>query len=71
MGMDRIIISGLQACGNIGVYAWERMAPQDILISLILYMDLGEAGSSDDLNKSINYAEVAHKVKQLAETAQY
>ena len=71
MGLDKIIITDLQACGIIGIDDGERMESMDILISLILYLYLGEAGSSDDLNKSINYAEVADKVKQLAETAQY
>jgi FolB domain-containing protein len=68
--MDKIIIRDLTARGVIGVYEWERQTRQEILINLILFTDITEAGTIDDITKSIDYASVAKKVQSLAESTQ-
>ena len=67
--MDKIIIRGLLANGVIGVYDWERQAPQRILINLVLYTDTFAVGSNDDINQGVDYSEVAEKVKKHAESS--
>ena len=67
--MDQIFISDLVARGVIGINAWEREKPQEILINLILFGDLRKAGKSDDLRDTIDYSAVAKKVLAHAETA--
>ena len=68
--MDQIIISDLVARGIIGINDSEREKPQEILINLILFGDLSQAGQSDDIKDSINYRTIAKKVMAHAETAQ-
>ena len=67
--MDQIFISDLVARGIIGVNAWEREKPQEILINLVLFGDLQKAGKSDDIGDIVNYSTLAKKVLAHAETA--
>jgi FolB domain-containing protein len=68
--MDQIIISNLVARGIIGLNAWEREKPQEILMNIIIFTDLHQAGLSDAVEDSVNYRTVAKKVLAHAETAQ-
>jgi FolB domain-containing protein len=67
--MDQVFIRDLIARGIIGVNAWEREKPQEILINIVLLGDLQRAGNSDDIRDSVNYRIVAKKVLAHAETA--
>ena len=67
--MDQVFITDLVARGIIGVNDWEREQPQDILINIVLFTDLHQAGQSDDINDSVDYRSVAKKVLACAETA--
>lgn len=60
--MDKIFIEKLLVRGIIGINEDEREKPQDIVISVEMYMNLNPAGKSDDIGKSVNYRTV---VKQL------
>lgn len=68
--MDQVFISDLIARGIIGVNEWEREKPQEISINIVLFADLHKAGSSDNIQGSVNYRTVAKKVLAHAETAQ-
>ena len=68
--MDQVFISDLIARGIIGVNDWEREKPQEIWINIVLFADLHKAGSSDNIQDSVNYRTVAKKVLAHAETAQ-
>jgi FolB domain-containing protein len=67
--MDQVFITDLVARGIIGVNDWEREQPQDILINIVLFTDLHQAGQSDDVQDSVDYRLVAKKVLAHAETA--
>ena len=67
--MDQVFITNLVARGIIGVNDWEREQPQDILINIVLFTDLHQAGQSDDIHDSVDYRSVAKKVLAHAETA--
>lgn len=67
--MDQIIIRDLIARGILGINNWEREKIQDILINIILFADLSEAGQSDSLEDTVNYRLVTKKVQLHAETA--
>jgi FolB domain-containing protein len=67
--MDKVIIRDLVARGIIGLDAWERETPQEILINLVLYTDLRKAGEMDDISDSVNYHTVSKKVLEHAESA--
>jgi len=68
--MDQILINDLSARGIIGINDWEREKPQEILINIILFTDIREAGKSDDLSESVNYRTISKKVQSHAETAE-
>ena len=56
---DKISIVGITGFGYHGVLESERKNGQEFLVDVVLYCDLSEAGKSDDLSKTINYADVA------------
>ena len=67
---DRIIIRDLLLRGIIGLNDWEREKQQDILINLVIYTDMRNAGRSDDMSDSINYRSltkdiIAHVHKRM------
>jgi FolB domain-containing protein len=68
--MDKVIIKDLVARGVIGVYDWERDKPQEILINIILFGDLSNAGVTDNIDDSINYKTVAKGAQSLAENCE-
>lgn len=62
--LDKIRITGLEVFANHGVYAEENKLGQKFVVSLTLYTDLRRAGETDDLEASIDYGAVAHKVDE-------
>ena len=69
--MDKIHIEGLQIYSLIGVYDWERQAKQALLLDLVLFTDLQPAALSDKVADTLNYAEVAECVKQVAAQSEF
>lgn len=55
---DRIIVDGLEAFANHGVYPEENALGQKFVVSLSLFCDTRAAGEADDLDRSVNYGEV-------------
>ena len=66
--MDRIFISDLLIRGVIGISEKEREQPQDILVNITIFADITRAGTTDDVNDSVNYRTVAKKVLAHTET---
>ncbi len=62
--MDKIFIKDLEVYGYHGVYIEEKNMGQRFFISAELYLDLNPPGMTDDLNKTVNYAELCHKIEQ-------
>ena len=69
--MDKILIRGLTVHSLIGVFPEERHAPQRLILDLDLTFDLSQAGRSDDVNDTINYASVCEGLSKIAESTQY
>ena len=67
--MDKILINDLVARGIIGINDWERLQPQEILINIVLFVDIRQAGETDDLQYSVNYRSVAKQAQAHAESA--
>jgi FolB domain-containing protein len=68
--MDQIFIKNLVARGIIGVNAWEREKPQEIVINAVLFTDLHDAGISDNIDDSVNYRTLAKRLLKHSESAQ-
>lgn len=62
--MDKIHVKDLEVYAFHGVNKEEKNMGQRFLISLELSLDLRAAGLSDDLSKTINYAELCHNVEK-------
>ncbi len=60
--MDEIFVNDLLIRGVIGISDHEREQPQDILVNIVIYSDIRQAGKTDDVNDSVNYRTVAKKV---------
>jgi dihydroneopterin aldolase len=59
---DRIAIRGLRAHGHHGVYAFERERGQMFVVDAVLELHTAAAAAGDDLDKTVNYAELAHEL---------
>lgn len=69
--MDAIEIKDLEVYCHHGVLKEEQELGQKFLVSIILYADTKAAGISDDLEQSVDYAEVSHFVKAYMEKTNY
>jgi dihydroneopterin aldolase/2-amino-4-hydroxy-6-hydroxymethyldihydropteridine diphosphokinase len=58
---DRIVLQGISARGTHGVLEAEKADGQTFLADVTLELDLRPAGQSDDLARTVNYAEVAEQ----------
>ncbi|MGY1621259.1 dihydroneopterin aldolase [Geodermatophilus sp. SYSU D00965] len=56
---DRIAVRGLTAHAHHGVYAFERERGQTFRVDAVLELDTAPAAAGDDLEKTVNYAELA------------
>ena len=57
---DRIELRGLECFGYHGVFEEAKRTGQTFLVDLICWLDCAEAARTDDLNLTINYADLAH-----------
>ena len=69
--MDKILITGIRAFGFHGVLSEERAIGQDFVIDVELHANLNSAIKSDDLSKTVNYAEIALVAKEVVEGASF
>ncbi|MDF2720161.1 MAG: dihydroneopterin aldolase [Paenibacillus sp.] len=65
--MDKMQLSRMQFYGYHGVFPEENKLGQRFYVDLALSLDLSEAGRTDDLDKTVNYAEVYERVKTIVE----
>lgn len=61
-GTDRIVLTGVSGYGHHGVLDTERRDGQPFVVDVAMALDLSPAGRSDDLTRTVNYAEVAAAV---------
>lgn len=69
--MDLIKIRGLEASACHGVLDSERTNKQTFLFDVDLEADFFEGAKSDDLNKTVNYAEVCNLIVKIATRNSY
>ncbi len=63
--MDKIILKGIQFYGYHGVSEPEREVGQKYAVDVEVFYDLEKAGKSDDLDETINYAEIFNLVVEI------
>ena len=68
---DRIVIERLAVFAHHGVLPEEQKTGQRFFVSLDCALDLRQAGASDDLSHSVNYAELAGRAAAIAGAQRY
>ncbi|WP_027725249.1 dihydroneopterin aldolase [Tuberibacillus calidus] len=68
---DKIYINKMAFYGYHGVFPEENRLGQRFFVDVVLECDLREAGQTDDLKKTINYAEIYEAVKGIVEGKPY
>ena len=62
---DRIELRGIEVLARHGVLEHEQAEPQIFRVDLVLHLDLSSAGSSDDLDDTVDYGELARATHDL------
>lgn len=65
--MDKIIMKNMAFYSYHGVFKEEKKLGQKFFIDATLYLNLKQAGISDNLNHSVNYGQVYEIIKDIVE----
>lgn len=66
--MEKITIKGIEVLARHGVFAQERIVGNRFLVDVIIEGDFTEAMTTDDINHTINYAQIVELVKKTMAT---
>ncbi|WP_110926105.1 dihydroneopterin aldolase [Bacillus massiliglaciei] len=69
--MDKIYVNGMEFYGYHGVFPEETRLGQKFIVDLMAETELREAGTSDNLEKSVHYGELFETVKAVVEGKPY
>lgn len=69
--MDRIVIKDLEIYAYHGVLEEEKRKGQPFIVSVELFLNLREAGLTDDLDKTVNYAEICEVISREMTESRY
>lgn len=64
---DRMMLKGMSFFGNHGVFPEENKLGQRFYVDAELYFPLEQAGRSDRLEDTVNYADIYEVIKQIVE----
>ncbi|MEV1131691.1 dihydroneopterin aldolase [Agromyces sp. NPDC049794] len=64
---DRIALTGIRVRAHHGVFEFERVEGQEFVIDIAVAVDLSAAASDDDLDRTVNYGELAEAVAAAVE----
>ncbi len=67
MSEDRILLTDMIFHGHHGTLPAENELGQPFVVSIELHLDLGPAGSSDDLTMTVDYSEVHRLAHDIVE----
>lgn len=62
---DRIAVRGIRAHAHHGVYDFERERGQVFLVDAVLELDTSAAAATDDLARTVNYADLAQRLHRV------
>ena len=64
--MDTLFLRDFRLQIIIGIYEWERKVPQTVQLDLEIGLPHSLAGLSDNVADSINYADIAERIRATA-----
>ncbi len=69
--MDKVRVEAIETQAVIGVYEFEHLAPQPLILDLELTTDFSRAFISDDLYDALDYDAITQQVRVFCETSRY
>lgn len=63
--MDIIFISELRLAVKVGIYAWEKAAPQTVQFDLEIGLPDARAAATNSIDDTIDYAKVVERIEAL------
>lgn len=69
--MDKIVIRDLEIFAHHGVFDFEKKNGQTFIVTAELSLDLRDAGITDDLDKTVSYAEVCEDISRVMTEDKY
>ncbi|OTG66058.1 dihydroneopterin aldolase [Acinetobacter silvestris] len=67
--MDAIVIEGLKVETVVGCFNWERQIIQPLMLDMNIHTNLEQASNSDELQDTLNYAEICEISAKVIQTA--
>ena len=69
--IDKIYIRNLALRCIIGIYPEERRAKQDVIINVVMGVNLTKAGTSDDIEDTVDYKGIKKQILALVESSEF
>lgn len=69
--MDEILLEGLRFYGYHGVNPEEQTLGQRFVVDIVVFADLGDAGRTDEIGKTISYSDVFKAVRPIVEDQRF
>jgi dihydroneopterin aldolase len=69
--MDIIFLGGLKIETIIGIYDWERITKQTIILDIEMAYDIQKAAVTDDIQYTLDYKTVSKRIVTFVESSQY
>ena len=68
---DKVIVKNLVLPCTVGVSEEERTKKQNVVIDIEIFYELTNAGTTDDINKTISYSKVREKVTETVTKGEF
>ncbi len=68
---DKVFIKNLVLPCSVGITKEERLKKQNVVIDIEIFCDLGHAGTTDNIGKTINYAEVQEQITNAVTKSEF
>ncbi|MBR7059742.1 MAG: dihydroneopterin aldolase [Neisseriaceae bacterium] len=69
--MDILFLHGIKIKSILGVFAWEQVALQTLLLDLDLTLPNSRAGRTDDIEDTIDYADLISRLRSYTQTCSH
>lgn len=68
---DRIFLDDMRLKCRIGISDEERREPQEVMVDISLITSLKRAGTSDDLDETVNYKEAMQRIAEFVSNKEF
>lgn len=69
--MDIIFLGGLEIDTIIGIYDWERLTKQKIILDIEMAYDISKAAETDDIAHTLDYKAVSKRIISFVEASEF